>query len=89
MTGKKWMIVVTEKQYNWIKEVAETTGLKGSDIVREMVEHTMNNDTKTFISGLATTQYKIELANLAEKRQEIEDKEAELKKKLKQERVAV
>jgi len=89
MQGKKWMIVVTDEQYEWIKSVSEKTDLKGSDIIREMIARIMDGNPKEFVSSLASTQLKNELMELEQKEQMIAQKTAELRKKLKQEGVAV
>lgn len=86
MTGKKWMIVVTEEQYDWIKSVSNKTGLKGSDIVRELVDRCMTDDPKSFVNSLAATQHKMELEELERKQEAIKiminEKKAAMKEKV-------
>lgn len=89
MTGKKWMIVLTDEQFEWVKETAEKTGLKGSDIIREIVDRQMNDNPRQFVASLAATQYKMELQELEQQQRALEAKQEEIRKRIKQEKVAI
>ena len=80
---EKWMVMVTPEQKEWIQATAEETGLKGSDIVREMISRTLKKDAKEFKNSLASIQYKIQFEELQMKREELERKESELRLKMK------
>lgn len=77
--GKKWVLVITDEQSDWLKDVADKTNLKGSDIVREMLNNIMEDDKK-FISSLANAQLKIKLQALNDKKAALAEEERELKK---------
>ncbi len=86
--GKKWLIVLTEEQHEWIKETSETVGIKGSDIVREVIDRTMSEDPKRFQMSLVQAQVKIKLKSLNDRKAAILEEETKLKRQLQGERVA-
>ncbi len=75
---KKWLVIVTETQYTWLKEVAEKTSLKGSDIIGELLNKGMED--RQFVASLAEAQLKIKLQKLNDKAMEIEEQREELQK---------
>lgn len=81
--GKKYMIVLTEEQYNWIKTVATETQLKGSDVVREIIDRCMVDNPRQFKASLVNTQMKIKLQALNEKRAALDEEVAELQRQFK------
>lgn len=87
--GKKWLVVLTEEQHDWIKTLSQDVGLKGSDIIREMIDRTMGDNPRQFKASLANAQLKIRLQVLNDKRAALEEEAKELKKQLSSDRVAV
>lgn len=87
--GKKWLLVITDEQHAWIKDVIRDTGLKGSDIVREVLDRVMGEDDKKFRQSLSQAQLKIKLESINDRRAALEEEAAKLKKQLSGERVAV
>lgn len=82
MNKRKWITVITEEQYDWIKETAEAAGLKGSDVVREAIDRSMKN--REFRASLAQTQLKIQLDALNDKKAALESQTKDLQKRLKE-----
>jgi len=85
--GKKWLVVLTEEQHDWIKATAEEVGIKGSDIVREILDRVMSEDTRKFKASLANTQLKIRLQTINDKRAALDEEVRELKKQMGSEKV--
>lgn len=88
---KKWLVILRKDQYDWIKETAQSTELKGSDIVRAMIDETMKTNPEKFKQKLAEEQTRIELQSYNDKISElhakIEAKKKELKQRTVQEKV--
>lgn len=82
MANKKWLTVITEEQYDWIKETALAAGLKGSDVVREALDRSMKD--REFKATLAAAQLKIQLDTLNSKKAALESQTKELQKRLKE-----
>ena len=80
--GKKWLVVLTEEQHEWIKDTSSKVGLKGSDIVREIVDRVMNEDSKKFRESLANAQLKMKLQSINDKKAALMEEERELKRQL-------
>lgn len=89
MEYKRWVTVVPIEQYEWIKETAKETGVKGGHILREIIERAMKGNAKEFKSSLAKSRWEIELQVLEDKKAELAEKEAELKRKMRNGAVAV
>ncbi len=80
--GKKWLVVLTEEQHEWIKRTSEEVGIKGSDIVREIIDRVMADNPRQFKNSMANAQLKIRLQALNDKRAAIEEEANELKKQM-------
>ncbi len=75
----KWMVMLTRDQKQLIEQTAEKTGLKGSDVIREMVKTVTSGDFKTFVNSLSETQTRILVENLESKKRELDEKIRDLK----------
>lgn len=78
--GKKWVLVVTDEQHDWLLMVREKTHLKGSDIVRELISRQMEDDDKKFIASLANAQLKIQLQNINDRKAALAEQERLIRK---------
>lgn len=72
---KRWLLVIPEHQQEWIRETAEATDLRGSDVVAELIDRLLKDKTEAakFKSSLAELKTKKELSELEEKKAAIED----------------
>lgn len=86
--GKKWLVVITDDQHEWMSDLAESLDIKGTVIVRELLDRAMAEDQRKFRASLSTIKLKAELQSVNDKKAEILEKEKELQKKLKEEGVA-
>lgn len=86
--GKKWLMVVTDEQHEWIKTTAREVGLKGSDIVRELIDRVRQEDDRKFKASLAQTQLKNRLQALNDKEAAIQEEKRELKRQMSSDKVA-
>lgn len=86
--GKKWLAVLRDEQYEWLKDTSKEVGLKGSHVIRELIDRAMTEDNKRFKQSLAQTQLKIKLQNLNDKKAAILEEERELKRQMSNDRVA-
>lgn len=76
---KKWLVLVREDQYDWIKKTAAQTGLKGSSVIREVIDRTRTKEQKEVISSLMQAQVRARLEELEEAKEAIEKKISEVK----------
>lgn len=86
--GKKWLTVITEEQYEWIKDTSEKVGLKGSDMIREILDRAMAEDQKKFRASLANIQVKIKLQSINDRKIALQEEEREVRKQLQGETVS-
>ncbi len=80
--GKKWLVVLTEEQHEWIKATAQEVGIKGSDIVREIIDRTMGDNPRQFKNSMANAQLKIKLQAINDKRAALDEEVAKLKQQM-------
>lgn len=78
----QWMTTVTDEQKEWLKETAAEAGINGSYVIQELLSRIMADGGKEFKASLVDARVRIQLAELAEKKAEIAEKERELKLKL-------
>lgn len=81
---KKWLVILTKEQYDWIKDTAESTELKGSDIVREIIDDQMKSSPEKFKKRLVDAQKRIELERVMNKIAELESVKKEMTKELRE-----
>ena len=87
---KKWMALLTEDQYNWIKSIAEKTEVSGGAVIRALIAQAMEQNSADFRRGLMSTQLKAELQALEVAKAKLEAKEKEIRMKMNgKEKVAV
>ena len=79
---KRWLVVLPVNQRDWIKDISSSTGLKGSDIMSELIEDCMKNNSAKFKQSLAQTQLKIKLQAINERRAALEEEAQEVKRSL-------
>lgn len=79
---KKWMVVLSDEQYNWIKDTSDKTDTTGAAVLRALVSQAMNENSVSFRRSLMSAQVQMELDELDRKKQAIADKEKELRAKL-------
>jgi len=80
---KKWMTVLEEDQYDWIKKLSTDVGVNGSEVVRAAIERCRNVDAGDFKQTLLQSQIKSQLDRLADERADIAQREQALKQQLK------
>lgn len=80
---KKWLVNITDEQYDWIKKTGAEVGLKGSTVVREAIGRAMNKDSKELLSDLIEAQAKEKLDALMEQRRSIEEQIRNVRSKTK------
>jgi riboflavin synthase alpha subunit len=87
---KKWMVVLSDSQYDWIKETSEKTDVSGAAVCRALISQAMEQNASHLHDMLMSTRYKTELQELEEKQRVMAERAKELKAKLSgKERVAV
>jgi hypothetical protein len=79
---KKWMVVLTNEQYEWIKETADKAGVSGAAVCRTLIGQAMEQNSSEFRRNLMSAQIKSELEGLEEKKARIAEQEKELRLKL-------
>lgn len=79
---KKWMVVLNETQYDWIKETAEKADVSGATVLRALITDAMSVNSAEFRRNLMSSQLRSELAALEVKQIEITEKAKELRMKL-------
>lgn len=81
-TTKKWMVVLTDEQYDWVKGTAEKADVSGASVLRALISEAMEINSNEFRRSLQSAQLKTELLQLEEKKAQIAEKERELRLKL-------
>lgn len=72
-TKSKWMVTFSSGDYHdWIKDVAEETGIPGSRVVEELIERCRTKDEKEFKRTLKNATKRIQVEALEVKKQELE-----------------
>lgn len=90
MLGKKrWLVVVTDAMHDWIKQTAKEAGVKGTHLVRELIEREMANNSEKFKASLANARIRNQIQELATKKAALAEQEAELHRKLKKQEASV
>ncbi len=79
---KKWMVVLSETQYEWIKDVADKSGASGAAILRTLITRAMDQNSSDFRRELMQAQLQSQLEALEEKKARIAEQEKELRSKL-------
>lgn len=80
---KKWLVVVKDEQYDWIKRTAEEVGLKGSAVVREVIERARTKDNKEIRQSLLQASEREQLEDLLEERALLDKRISDVKNKTK------
>lgn len=78
---KKWLVILPEEMYVWIKETSKRNRIKGSDVVVEAVERIMED--KNFTASLAETHLKVKLQKLNDEEAELMEQKSQLQQELK------
>jgi predicted transcriptional regulator len=86
---RKWMAALEDRNYDWVKETSEQTGVSGSAIINALIERESKDKSFSFRSELAQERLKIELQRLNDKQAELENQKQELARKMKGNKVAV
>lgn len=79
---KKWMVVLKDAQYAWIKETSDKSEVSGAAVLRALISQAMDQNSAEFRRNLMGEQLKAELQVLEERKARIEEKEKELRTKL-------
>lgn len=79
---KKWLVVVTDEQYGWIKKTAEETGVKGSTVIREVLDRARTIESGDFKMSLLKSQIKNQLEEREIEKRRIEQEIQALHAKL-------
>ncbi len=79
---KKWMIVLSESQYDWVKDTSEKANVSGAAVLRALITEAMAINSTEFRRSLMSSQMRSELAALEAKEIEIKEKARELRIKL-------
>lgn len=79
---KRWLLVIPEHQQEWIRETAEATDLRGSDVVAELIERLLKDkpEAQKFKSSLAEIKTKKALQELVDKKAAIEEEIEKLRR---------
>lgn len=80
---KKWLVVVTDEQYDWIKKTAAEVGVKGSVVVRGVMEKVKTIDSGDFKMSLLKEQLKDKLESIENEQKKLDDQKNEIMRKLK------
>ncbi len=83
MSKKKWLSVLEESQYDWVKETAEETGTNGSAVIRAVIDRARKVDVGEFKQQLQEAQIKGQLEKLNAQKNALEEQAQLLKKRLK------
>lgn len=76
---KRWVGVIPDEQYNWIKETMRDVGVKGAYIIQEALAKAQKD--KSFKDSLMAAQVRWKLDQLAEAKAKLEDEIQALKQK--------
>lgn len=82
VAAKKWMVVLSDDQYDWIKDTSTKADVSGATVLRALISQAMEQNSSDFRRGLMSQQLKAELQALEDKKAEIAEKEKELRAKL-------
>jgi len=77
------MVSLKEEQYEWLADTITATKLKGSQIIRALIDKAMQDKAGIFRKELANERVKIRLQQLNDERARIEEECQDLGRQLK------
>jgi len=86
--SKKWMVSLSGDYYDWIKSTAEEAGVKGSEVITELISTIRKEHEEEFKHSLIDAQVRLEQQKLERQKEEIENRIRELKNARKTKQVA-
>lgn len=79
---KKWLVVVEDSQYDWLKKTAADVGISGSVVVRAIIEKARTVEAGDFKISLLESQIKDKIHALQEEKLKVDQELQTLKNKL-------
>lgn len=80
---KKWMTVLDDEQFQWVKQTAKEISTNGSTIVRAAIDRCRTIDSGDFKQAIVQTQLRGQLERLDDEEQQIKQRREALKARLK------
>lgn len=80
---KKWLAVLEDDQYKWVKETANEIDTNGSAVIRAVIDRARTMDFGDFKKALAESQIKNQLEKLNKQKAELEEQVQELRQRMK------
>lgn len=81
--------VLSQEQIDWVKETSVHAGVGAGAVLSELINQEMRNKTSRFRHDLSQAKLRIQLEKYNDMQMELEQKKAEITRKLKGERIAV
>lgn len=80
--NKKWMVVLTENQYEWVKTTSSKAKVSGAAVLRSLISQAMEQNSADFQRSLMSAQLKVELHALEIAKEKLAEKEKEIRLKM-------
>ncbi len=70
---KKWLVIVEDEQYDWIKKMAAKAGVKGSKVVRKALKKAQEENADEIVASLRESKDEEELTKLERQKARLEE----------------